>query len=92
MKHSPEKKTHDTFLVRLQTKEDPGKIPTTFVPLAPERIDFRGNADILVGLFHVMWLDMPSRRIYRLKLSDFVSEDGVCVGCRLFCGSVVIKV
>lgn len=62
------------------------KIPTTFVPLAPDRILVDKEIDLLVGLFHIMWEDMPHRRTYSLRLADIVSKNGNYVGCQIECG------
>ncbi|MHB8567992.1 MAG: hypothetical protein ACYC7D_14435 [Nitrososphaerales archaeon] len=83
----PESKT----LVRTRVIEIPSsgkraKIPTTFVPLAPEDIDIRDEeADLLFGLFHIMWKDMPRPRTYRIRLVDKISSSGKYIGCTLEC-------
>lgn len=63
-----------------------GKIPTTFIPLAPEKImvDSAG-VDLLCGVFHIMWSDMPSRRTYGIRLADEYSVEGERKGCFLVC-------
>ena len=62
------------------------KIPTTFVPLAPEKLIVEENIDLLVGVFHIMWADMPRRRTYRVRLQELVSGSGNYFGTRLKCG------
>jgi hypothetical protein len=64
------------------------KIPTTFVPMAPEKLIVEENIDVLAGVFHIMWEDMPRRRTYRLAMEDLVSPDGYYIGADLRCGSV----
>lgn len=61
-----------------------GKIPTTFIPLVPEKlvIDAKG-IDLLFGVFHIMWSDMPSRRTYAVRLCDRFSDDGNYLGSEL---------
>lgn len=66
--------------------EERGKIPTTFIALAPERIIFdTTGADVLCGVFHIMWSDMPTRRSYGLRLADKYSWEGERSGCFLIC-------
>ncbi len=62
------------------------KIPTTFVNLAPEKIvlDLVG-IDVLGGVFHIMWSDMPARRTYGVRLSDHYTHDGTSAGSSLIC-------
>ena len=62
------------------------KIPTTLVPLSPDRIPIvDGRADILCGVFHIMWSDMPKPSSYEVRLSDLVSGSGDFIGPRLEC-------
>jgi hypothetical protein len=60
------------------------KIPTTFVNLAPEKIvlDLIG-IDVLGGVFHIMWSDMPARRTYGIRLADHYTRDGSSIGSSL---------
>jgi hypothetical protein len=62
------------------------KIPTTFVNLAPEKIvlDLIG-IDLLGGVFHIMWSDMPARRTYGIRLADHYTSDGSSIGSSLVC-------
>jgi hypothetical protein len=64
-----------------------GKIPTAFVPLAPDKLVVKNDIDVLVGVFHIMWEDMPRRRTYQIRLQDLISESGEYFGTRLRCGS-----
>jgi hypothetical protein len=60
------------------------KIPTTFVPLSPELISLGSSQiDLLCGVFHIMWQDMPKPRSYGLKLMEGLSFDGDYLGCAL---------
>ncbi len=62
------------------------KIPTTFVPLAPEKLAIdRSEVDLMCGVFHIMWSDMPSPRTYGVKLSERLSFDGEYLGCSVVC-------
>jgi hypothetical protein len=61
----------------------PEKIPTSLVSLSPERIIAENQIDVLVGLFHIMWEDMPRPRTYSIRLSDLVSFKGDYVGSSL---------
>jgi hypothetical protein len=74
--------------MNLSWKNAPGKIPTTLVPLAPEKILLGENADLLVGVFHIMWADMPRRRTYPICLQDLISNSGDYLGTRLSCGTL----
>ena len=56
------------------------KIPTSLVSLSPDKILAGKQIDVLVGLFHIMWEDMPRPRTYSLRLADLVSFDGEYVG------------
>jgi len=79
----------DTKIIQLPTEGRRGTIPTTFVPLAPTELSFDGKrADLLFGVFHIMWRDMPRPRTYEVRLADYVSEEGSYVGCALLCGNV----
>lgn len=62
------------------------KIPTTFIVLAPDRLEFGENVDVLVGVFHIMWEDMPRRRTYRSCLRELVTRSGESLGVSLLCG------
>ena len=64
-----------------------GKIPTSFVSLGPDRLVIEENIDVLVGLFHIMWEDMPRKRTYRIRLAESVSREGTYVGCFLWTGN-----
>ena len=76
----------ETVVKELAPPKERGKIPTTFVPLSPDEIPFDAEgADVLDGVFHVMWSDMPEPRTYAMKLSDRVAPDGRRLGCRLEC-------
>jgi hypothetical protein len=81
----PEEEKISIYVTKLRTIDS--KIPTTFVPLAPEKLLFDDNADVLVGLFHIMWEDMPRRRTYKLCLKELVSSFGDYSGSSLVCGS-----
>ena len=65
------------------------KIPTAFVSLAPEKLITSDKVDVLVGLFHIMWDDMPRRRTYRIRLQDLVSGSGDYSGASLICGALM---
>ena len=71
---------------RLAWKNDL-KIPTTLVTLAPDKLIIEENIDVLVGVFHIMWEDMPRRRTYRVRLEDVVSSTGDYIGAGLRCES-----
>jgi hypothetical protein len=81
-----EKFRRETIFAKIQSDHKSTKIPTTFVPLAPERISFgpRG-VDILSGVFHIMWQDMPNPRSYGIRLTDNFSLVGEYLGCILVC-------
>jgi len=74
-------------VTKLSWKDVADKIPTTFVPLAPEKLVIGEYADLLVGVFHIMWSDMPKRRTYLLRLQDLVSISGDYAGTKLKCGT-----
>ncbi len=74
-------------ITKLSWKDAADKIPTTFVPLAPEKLVLEEFADLLVGVFHIMWSDMPRRRTYVLCLQDLVSGSGDYAGTMLKCGT-----
>jgi len=59
------------------------KIPTSLVSLSPEKILAENQIDVLVGLFHIMWEDMPRPRTYSIRLADLVSLDGDYLGSSL---------
>ena len=68
----------------LSSSENRGKIPTTFIPLVPEKLAIDGKGiDLLFGVFHIMWSDMPSRRTYAIRLCDTISNDGSYLGSEL---------
>jgi hypothetical protein len=67
--------------------EEQDKIPTAFVSLAPEKLLIDRDIDVLVGLFHIMWEDMPRPRTYSIRLADSVSRLGSYLGCSLCFGS-----
>ena len=77
-----------TVVRKLSLGDKRDKIPTTFVPMAPEKLVVEENIDVLAGVFHIMWEDMPCRRTYRLALQDLVSPDGYYIGADLRCGSM----
>ena len=77
-----------TVVRYLDTSNFGNKIPTTFVPLGPEKILIEGaGIDVLVGVFHIMWEDMPRRRTYAIRLAESVSLEGRYLGASLNCGS-----
>ncbi len=76
-----------TIVRKLSLGDKREKIPTTFVPMAPEKLVVEKNIDVLAGVFHIMWEDMPRRRTYRLTMEDLVSPDGHYLGADLRCGS-----
>ena len=78
-----------TVIHKLSLEDKWEKIPTTFVPMAPEKLLVEKNIDVLVGLFHIMWEDMPRRRTYHLKLEDLVSPEGYYIGASLKCGGII---
>lgn len=59
------------------------KIPTSFVPLTPDKLVAEKQVDVLVGLFHIMWEDMPRPRTYSIRLADLVSFEGEYIGAAL---------
>ncbi len=80
------KKRFKIVVTKLNASKESEKIPTTFVPLCPEKIQFEdGSADMLCGLFHIMWADMPRPASYALKLSDLFSISGEYLGSKLEC-------
>jgi len=76
----------EIVVAKLSWNDTIDKIPTTFVSLAPEKLVIEEHADLLVGVFHIMWSDMPRRRTYRLRLQDLVSGSGDYFGTSLKCG------
>lgn len=79
------KKSFKTVVMKLETVER-AVIPTTFLPLSPERIPFQeDSADLLCGLFHIMWADMTKPSTYALKLEDLLSSSGEYLGSKLEC-------
>jgi hypothetical protein len=85
-KSDPDGKT-SIIVKKLNWKEKRDKIPTTFVSLAPEKLVIENGIDILVGVFHIMWDDMPRRRTYQIRLSDLVTSVGDYSGTSLTCGN-----
>lgn len=80
------KKSFKIVLTELKTSKERAKIPTTFLPLSPDKIPFQqGSADVLCGLFHIMWADMPKPTTYELRLADLFSSSGEYQGSRLEC-------
>jgi hypothetical protein len=77
----------EIVVTKLSWKNATDKIPTTFVSLAPEKLVIEEHADLLVGVFHIMWSDMPRRRTYQLRLQELVSGSGDYFGTSLKCGS-----
>ncbi len=76
----------ETVVAKLESNHEKAKIATTFIPLAPDKILFGlSEVDLLVGVFHIMWEDMPSPRSYGLRLADNISSDGKYLGCTLLC-------
>ncbi len=73
----------ETIVKTLDTSRETTKIPTTFIPLAPDKILVDEKIDLLVGLFHIMWEDMPHPKTYRIKLADCVSKEGTYVGSQV---------
>ncbi len=76
----------ETVFKSVRSEEKRAEIPTTFVPLAPDKMYFESEIDVLFGLFHIMWKDMPTPRRYPLRLADRVTQQGKYLGCRLQCG------
>ncbi len=71
-------------MVKLVTENTPSeKIPTSLVSLSPDKILAEKQIDVLVGLFHIMWEDMPRPRTYSLRLADLVNFEGDYVGSAL---------
>ena len=59
------------------------KIPTSLVSLSPDKIVAENQIDVLVGLFHIMWQDMPRPRTYSIRLADLISFEGEYIGTSL---------
>jgi hypothetical protein len=77
-----------TFVrMKLSLSDARGKIPTSFLSLSPDRLIVEENIDVLVGVFHIMWDDMPRRRTYQIRLQDLVSKSGDYFGTSLKCGT-----
>ncbi len=72
----------ETFVKSLEFKAEK-VIPTTFVPLAPDKIFSGEQIDLLFGVFHIMWKDMPKPKGYSLRLAEEISSEGSYLGCRL---------
>ena len=82
-----------TIVKRLNTSPVREKTPTVFVPLTPERFVFDDTgADLLYGLFHFAWRDMPSPRTYVVRLADAIGRDGKYKGSFLMCSSEAIEI
>ena len=64
----------------LETEEERAVIPTTFIPLAPDQNLDRREIDVLFGLFHIMWKDMPKPRTYPFRLSRPSNKTGKLLG------------
>jgi hypothetical protein len=78
--------TSETVTGQLESDHKRAKIPTTFIALAPERLSFGSSeVDLLSGVFHIMWQDMPRPLSYGVKLTDSLSSDGNYLGCVLVC-------
>jgi hypothetical protein len=77
----------ETVIESLETEKERAVIPTTFVPLAPDRILIGEDIDVMFGLFHIMWKDMPKPQTYPIRLADRVTMQGNYLGCSLECGS-----
>jgi hypothetical protein len=76
----------EIFVKRLPTNINAREIPTTFLALSPDKIQFeQGRADLLFGVFHMKWSDMPKPSTYAIKISDPVVSDGTYVGTQLEC-------
>jgi len=78
-----------TVFRKLSLGDKREKIPTTFVSMSPDKLVVEKNIDVLVGVFHIMWEDMPRRRTYHLKLEDLVSPEGYYIGASLKCGGII---
>jgi hypothetical protein len=74
-----------SVFAKLKTAQGTGKIPTTFVSLSPEKLSLDREADLLCGVFHIMWSDMPQPRSYAVRLADLFSGEGVYLGTKLRC-------
>ena len=71
-------------VLKVLPKTDRGdKIPTSLVALSPDKIIAESQIDVLVGLFHIMWEDMPHPRTYSIRLAELVSVEGEYVGTSL---------
>ena len=86
-----ERREITTVVRKLSLSDKREKIPTTFVPMAPEKLIVEDNIDVLSGVFHIMWEDMPRRRTYRLRLEELVSTEGHYLGTNLRCGGTATK-
>ncbi len=80
------KRITETIVTSLYVEDGRGLIPTTFVPLAPDRLLIERELDVLFGLFHIMWRDMPRPMTYQIRLADHVTIDGDYVGSFLKLG------
>ena len=70
----------------LRVEEKRAVIPTTLVPLAPDKMCIEKELDVLFGLFHIMWSDMPKPMTYRIRLAEHVTTLGDYSGCCLRVG------
>jgi hypothetical protein len=81
---SSRKRVSETIVKSLPLEKERGVIPTTFVPLAPDKIVLvEDRLDVLFGLFFIMWRDMPRPMAFRIRLSDQVTANGAYAGCYL---------
>ncbi len=84
----------ETVVSTLKPPKEPAVIPTTFVPFAPEKIHILEGkvADVLCGLFHVMWKDMAQPSTYPMRLSEKIDSNGIYSGCSFEYGRIEKKV
>jgi hypothetical protein len=76
----------EVYRKQLASENMPKETPTTFVPLTPEKIQFEEDSvDVLFGLFHVKWSDMPRPATYSVKIAERLTSEGVYLGTRLEC-------
>jgi hypothetical protein len=81
----------ETIVKPLKTEKKRGVIPTTFVALSPDKMSFAKEVDVLYGLFHIMWEDMPRPRTYVIRMAEQVTRSGDYAGCCLLAGSPLRK-
>ena len=79
-KSSRTTRSAETIVKSLTTVEKREVIPTTFVPLSPDKILLGREIDILFGLFHIMWKDMPRPMTYKIRLAELITNDGEYIG------------